>query len=87
MSFVKRPALLFGVASGAALAALLTFVLNGVPGQLAGVALIVGVALWAAGRGKKRDAVIYTRRAELQEYLKAEELRHRRRREQDSAEG
>ena len=87
MSFVKRHPSLFGMALGAVLVALFTFVFDGIPQPLAGMALSFGFAMWFAERGKKRDAVIYTRRAELQEYLKAEELKHRRRREQDSAEG
>lgn len=80
---MRRHPLLFGVTSGA----LSTVVFDEIPASLGGVALILGVALWAAGRGKKRSATNHTRRAELEQYLRAEEREHRRRREQGDAEG
>lgn len=87
MSFVKRRPLLLGVAIGAVLVVLFTFVLDVIPEPLAAGIGPFAFALWFSERGKKRDAVIYTRRDELQEYLRAEELKHRRRREQGDAQG
>lgn len=82
---MRRHRALIGAAIAAALILLVVLAFDGIPEPFAGFAAPFAFAVWAAERGKKRDAVIYTRRAELQEYLKAEELKHRRRGQGDAA--